>query len=183
MVTVGGGIRAIEDAAAIFDAGADKVSINSAAIARPELIDEIGSRFGAQAVIVAVDARRAKTDDPVGDAEVFVSGGRKPTGRKVIDWAKEAESRGAGEILLTSMDADGTRAGFDCELTARVSEAVQIPVIASGGAGTADHFANVLTQGKADAALAASIFHFGIADVRELKEEIARRGVPVRLPC
>ncbi|HLH35670.1 MAG TPA: imidazole glycerol phosphate synthase subunit HisF [Alloacidobacterium sp.] len=181
--TVGGGIRAIEDAAAIFDAGADKVSINSAAIARPELIDEIGSRFGAQAVIVAVDARRAKTDDPVGDAEVFVSGGRKPTGRKVIDWAKEAESRGAGEILLTSMDADGTRAGFDCELTARVSEAVQIPVIASGGAGTADHFANVLTQGKADAALAASIFHFGIADVRELKEEIARRGVPVRLPC
>jgi imidazole glycerol-phosphate synthase subunit HisF len=182
--TVGGGIRTIEDAAAIFDAGADKVSINSAAIARPELIDEIGSRFGAQAVIVAIDARRASSsDDPVANAEVFVSGGRRPAGRKMLEWAKEAESRGAGEILLTSMDADGTRAGFDCALTARVSENVRIPVIASGGAGTADHFADVLLEGKADAALAASIFHFGIADVRALKEEIAKRGVPVRLPC
>ncbi|HZU09137.1 MAG TPA: imidazole glycerol phosphate synthase subunit HisF [Pseudacidobacterium sp.] len=182
--TVGGGIRTANDAAAVFDAGADKVSINSAAIARPELIEEIGSRFGAQAVIVAIDARRAKeSNDPVKDAEVFVSGGRKSTGRKVIEWAREAESRGAGEILLTSMDADGTRAGFDCELTALVSEAVQIPVIASGGAGNAQHFADVLLAGKADAALAASIFHFGIADVRELKQEIARRGVPVRLPC
>lgn len=182
--TVGGGIRTVDDAAAVFNAGADKVSINSAAIARPELIDEIGSRFGAQAVIVAIDARRAKSaGDSVTDAEVFISGGRKSTGRKVLDWAKEAESRGAGEILLTSMDADGTRAGFDCELTARVSEAVQIPVIASGGAGTAGHFADVLLQGKADAALAASIFHFGIANVRQLKEEIAKRGVPVRLPC
>ncbi len=182
--TVGGGIRTIEDAAAIFDAGADKVSINSAAIARPELIDEIGRRFGAQAVIVAIDVRRAKSShDPIADAEVFVSGGRKPAGRKALEWAKEAESRGAGEILLTSMDADGTKAGFDCELTARVSEAVQIPVIASGGAGTARHFAEVLLQGKADAALAASIFHFGIANVRALKEEIAKQGVPVRLPC
>lgn len=182
--TVGGGIRTVEDAGAVFDAGADKVSINSAAIARPELIDEIGSRFGAQAVIVAIDARRSQAgEDAVGEAEVFVSGGRRPAGRKVIDWAREAQERGAGEILLTSMDADGTRAGFDCELTARVSEAVRIPVIASGGAGTADHFADVLLQGKADAALAASIFHFGIADVRILKEEIAKRGVPVRLPC
>ena len=182
--TVGGGIRTVGDAAAIFDAGADKVSINSAAIATPELIDEIGKRFGAQAVIVAIDARRAKSwSDPVADAEVFISGGRKPAGRKAVEWAKEAESRGAGEILLTSMDADGTRAGFDCELTARVSDAVQIPVIASGGAGTAEHFANVLLKGKANAALAASIFHFGIANVRELKEEIAKRGVPVRLPC
>lgn len=182
--TVGGGIRTVEDAAAVFDAGADKVSINSAAIASPKLIDEIGNKFGAQAVIVAIDARRSKSGgNPVADAEVFVSGGRKPTGRKVLDWVKEAESRGAGEILLTSMDADGTRAGFDCELTASVSETVQIPVIASGGAGTADHFADVLLQGKADAALAASIFHFGIANVRELKEAIARRGVPVRLPC
>ncbi|HVW76067.1 MAG TPA: imidazole glycerol phosphate synthase subunit HisF [Alloacidobacterium sp.] len=181
---VGGGIRSGDDAAAIFDAGADKVSINSAAIARPQLIDEIGSRFGAQAVIVAIDARRAKgSSDPVTEAEVFVSGGRKPTGRKVIEWAREAEARGAGEILLTSMDADGTRAGFDCDLTARVSEAVQIPVIASGGAGNAAHFADVLLDGKADAALAASIFHFGIANVRELKQEIAKRGVPVRLPC
>lgn len=182
--TVGGGIRTVEDAGAVFDAGADKVSINSAAIARPELIDEIGSRFGAQAVIVAIDAQRSQAgEDAVGEAEVFVSGGRRPAGRKVIDWAREAQERGAGEILLTSMDADGTRAGFDCELTARVSEAVRIPVIASGGAGTADHFADVLLQGKADAALAASIFHFGIADVRILKEEIAKRGVPVRLPC
>jgi cyclase len=182
--TVGGGIRTLDDASAVFDAGADKVSINSAAIARPELIGEIGKRFGAQAVIVAIDARRAKQSaDPVEDAEVFVSGGRKPAGRKVLDWAREAEDRGAGEILLTSMDADGTRAGFDCELTARVSESVQIPVIASGGAGTAAHFADVFLQGKADAALAASIFHFGIADVRALKEEIAQRGVPVRLPC
>lgn len=182
--TVGGGIRTVEDAGAVFDAGADKVSINSAAIARPELIDEIGSRFGAQAVIVAIDAQRSQAgEDAVGEAEVFVSGGRRPAGRKVIDWAREAQERGAGEILLTSMDADGTRAGFDCELTARVSEAVRIPVIASGGAGTADHFADVLLQGKADAALAASIFHFGIADVRILKEEIAKRGVPVRLSC
>ncbi|HEX3437305.1 MAG TPA: imidazole glycerol phosphate synthase subunit HisF [Pseudacidobacterium sp.] len=182
--TVGGGIRTVDDAAVVFDAGADKISINSAAIARPELIGEIGKKFGAQAVIVAIDARRAKEcSDPVKEAEVFVSGGRKPTGRKVVEWAREAESRGAGEILLTSMDADGTRAGFDCELTARVSEAVQIPVIASGGAGSAAHFADVLLEGKADAALAASIFHFGIADVRVLKEEIARRGVQVRLPC
>jgi cyclase len=182
--TVGGGIRAVEDASAVFDAGADKVSINSAAIARPELIGEIGNKFGAQAVIVAIDARRSREGgDAVANAEVYVSGGRKPTGRKVLEWAREAEARGAGEILLTSMDADGTRAGFDCELTARVSEAVQIPVIASGGAGTADHFADVLLQGKADAALAASIFHFGVANVRTLKEEIAKRGVPVRLPC
>ena len=182
--TVGGGIRAVEDASAVFDAGADKVSINSAAIARPELIGEIGNKFGAQAVIVAIDARRSREGgDAVANAEVYVSGGRKPTGRKVLEWAREAEARGAGEILLTSMDADGTRAGFDCDLTARVSEAVQIPVIASGGAGTADHFADVLLQGKADAALAASIFHFGVANVRTLKEEIAKRGVPVRLPC
>ena len=176
--TVGGGIRTLGDAAAVFDAGADKVSVNSAALRRPELIDEIGSRFGAQAVIVAIDGRRN------GDtAEVFVEGGRKATGRGVVEWAREAEQRGAGEILLTSMDADGTRAGFDCELTAAVSEAVQIPVIASGGAGNAAHFSEVFLRGKADAALAASIFHFGISDARALKEEIARGGVPMRLPC
>jgi imidazole glycerol-phosphate synthase subunit HisF len=176
--TVGGGIRTLGDAAAVFDAGADKVSVNSAALRRPELIDEIGSRFGAQAVIVAIDGRRN------GDtAEVFVEGGRKATRRGVVEWAREAEQRGAGEILLTSMDADGTRAGFDCELTAAVSEAVQIPVIASGGAGNAAHFSEVFLRGKADAALAASIFHFGISDARALKEEIARAGVPMRLPC
>lgn len=182
--TVGGGIRTAEDASAVFDAGADKVSINSAALARPELIDEIGRSFGAQAVIVAIDARRSpESADPVAQAEVYVHGGRKPTGRKVLDWAREAEDRGAGEILLTSMDSDGTRAGFDCELTARVSDVVQIPVIASGGAGTAAHFVEVFDRGKAHAALAASIFHFGISSARDLKEQLASAGVPVRLPC
>jgi cyclase len=185
---VGGGVRSADDAAAVFDAGADKVSINSAAIARPELIGEIGSSFGAQAVIVAIDARRAtNTSDPVGEAEVYVSGGRKPTGLRVVEWAREAEQRGAGEILLTSMDMDGMRSGFDCALTARVSAAVQIPVIASGGAGSAAHFAEVFDHGqgggKADAALAASIFHFGVTDSRALKAELQRAGVSVRLPC
>jgi imidazole glycerol-phosphate synthase subunit HisF len=180
--TVGGGIRSADEAAAGYDAGADKVRVNSAAIADPNLIDAIGQSFGAQAVIVAIDARRVE-GSPVSQAEVFVTGGRKRTGRQVIEWAREAEARGAGEILLTSMDADGTRAGFDCELTALVSEAVEIPVIASGGAGSAAHFAEVFQTGKAHAALAASIFHFGIADVRELKQELAQRGVPVRLPC
>jgi len=179
--TVGGGIRSAEDAAAVFDAGADKVSINSSAIARPELIGEIGGSFGAQAVIVAIDARRGQVG--AADAEVYVSGGRKPTGRKVIDWAREAEERGAGEILLTSMDTDGMRSGFDCELTAAVSAAVQIPVIASGGAGTAGHFVDVFGRGRADAALAASIFHFGVTDSRALKAELQQAGVSVRLPC
>ena len=179
--TVGGGIRSAEDASAVFDAGADKVSINSSAIARPELIGEIGSSFGAQAVIVAIDARRGT--NPPQQAEVYVSGGRKPSGLLVVEWAKEAEQRGAGEILLTSMDTDGMRNGFDCELTAAVSEAVQIPVIASGGAGSAAHFAEVFGAGKADAALAASIFHFGVTDSRALKEELQRAGISVRLPC
>lgn len=179
--TVGGGIRSADDAAAVFDAGADKVSINSAALADPRLIDAIGHSFGAQAVIVAIDARRA--GDLIEDAEVYVNGGRKIAGRKVLDWAREAEQRGAGEILLTSMDADGTRAGFDCALTAAMSEAVQIPVIASGGAGSAVHFAEVFKLGKADAALAASIFHFSVSDARSLKEQLQQEGIPVRLPC
>ncbi len=179
--TVGGGVRSADDAAAVFNAGADKVSINSAAIARPGLIGEIGGSFGAQAVIVAIDARRGAHG--VADAEVYVSGGRKATGLRVVDWAREAEARGAGEILLTSMDTDGMRGGFDCELTAAVSAAVQIPVIASGGAGTAAHFVSVFGEGKADAALAASIFHFGVTDSRALKSELQRAGVSVRLPC
>lgn len=179
--TVGGGVRSLADAQAVFDAGADKISVNSAAVAAPQLIDAIGRSFGAQAVVVAIDARRG--GGRVEDAEVFVSGGRLPTGRRLLDWVHEAEDRGAGEILLTSMDADGTRTGFDCELTAYVSDAVKIPVIASGGAGTAAHFVDVFRAGKADAALAASIFHFGVADVRTLKRELAVQGVPVRLPC
>ena len=176
--TVGGGVRSLHDAAQLFDAGADKISINSAAIARAEIITEIADRFGSQAVIVAVDARRN------GDSwDVFVSGGRKNTGRGAVEWAREAESRGAGEILLTSMDSDGTRAGFDCALTAAVAKAVAIPVIASGGAGSKEHFVEVFRDGAADAALAASIFHFGIHDVRDLKPHLAAAGVPVRLPC
>lgn len=183
-LTVGGGIRTLEDAMQVFDAGADKISVNSAALLRPELIAEIGERFGAQAVVVAIDARR-NPDAPAvpGQAEVYASGGRTPTGRNAIAWAREAEARGAGEILLTSMDADGTRSGFDCELTAAVCHAVQIPVIASGGAGNVDHFAEVFTKGQADAALAASIFHFGVADARTLKQQLMNRGLPMRLPC
>ena len=182
--TVGGGIRTAEDAAAVFEAGADKVSINSAALANPALIGHIGADFGAQAVIVAIDARRnPDAKDPVQDARVFTHGGRRDTGRTAVEWAQEAESRGAGEILLTSMDSDGTRAGFDCELTAAVSSAVRIPVIASGGAGTVAHFAEVFRAGQADAALAASIFHFGVSTSRALKESLARSGIPVRLPC
>src|ERR1700692_2594117 len=149
---VGGGIRPPRDAESVFEAGADKLSVNSAALADPTLIDAIGRNFGAQAVVVAIDARRdPRAADPVRDAQVFVQGGRKPTGRSAVEWAREAEARGAGEILLTSMDADGTRAGFDCELTAAVSQAVSIPVIASGGAGTVAHFTDVFARGKADA--------------------------------
>jgi cyclase len=182
--TVGGGIRTAEDAAQVFEAGADKVSVNSAALKNPQLIDDIGRSFGAQAVVVAIDARRdPEAADPVGQAQVYVQGGRKLAGRRVVEWAREAEQRGAGEILLTSMNSDGMRTGFDCELTAAVSEAVGIPVIASGGAGTVEHFVDVFGRGKADAALAASIFHFGISSARSLKEELARAGVSVRLPC
>jgi cyclase len=182
--TVGGGIRTAGDAEAVFEAGADKVSINSAALADPALIGQIGASFGAQAVIVAIDARRnPDASDPVQSATVFTHGGRRDTGRTVVEWAREAESRGAGEILLTSMDSDGMRNGFDCELTAAVSGAVRIPVIASGGAGTVAHFAEVFGAGKADAALAASIFHFGVSSARSLKQELAQAGIPVRLPC
>lgn len=180
-LTVGGGIRSLEDALPVFDAGADKISINSAALARPELITEIGARFGAQAVVVAIDVRRQSRS--AANAGVYANGGRKDTGRKAIAWAQEAESRGAGEILLTSMDSDGTRSGFDCELTAAVSESIQIPVIASGGAGSVEHFAEVFSYGRADAALAASIFHFGVSDARTLKQQLAALGLPMRLPC
>ena len=176
--TVGGGVRTLVDAGAIFDAGADKISINSAAIADPSLITCIGQRFGSQAVIVAIDAKRKGSG-----YEAWISGGRVPTGKDAVQWAKEAEDRGAGEILLTSMDRDGTGAGFDCELTKSISQAVRIPVIASGGAGGAQDFINVFREGCADAALAASIFHFGLSAISELKRELVVAGIPMRVPC
>lgn len=176
--TVGGGVRTLADAGAIFDAGADKISINSAAIADPSLITCIGQRFGSQAVIVAIDAKRNGSG-----FEAWSSGGRVPTGKDAAQWAKEAEDRGAGEILLTSMDRDGTGAGFDCELTKSLAQAVRIPVIASGGAGGAQDFINVFREGCADAALAASIFHFGLSAISELKRELLVAGIPMRFPC
>jgi len=189
--TVGGGVRSLDDAARIFDAGADKVSINSAAVANPELIGQIANRFGSQAVIVAIDARRGANAPEA--AEVFVSGGRTARGKRALAWISEAEERGAGEILLTSMDRDGTGAGFDCELTAAVAGAVSIPVIASGGAGSAQHFVEVFRAGRADAALAASIFHFstphfstphfGTHAIADLKQTLLKAGVPMRWPC
>jgi len=177
--TVGGGIGSLADAAAVFDAGADKIAINSAAVRRPELISEIAARFGSQAVVLAIDAKAKGA----ATHEVYVSGGRVPVNRVATDWAREAEQRGAGEILLTSMDRDGTRAGFDCKLTSQVEASVSIPVIASGGAGNVKHFVEVFERGHADAALAASIFHFGIHDIRELKRELQNASVPVRFPC
>jgi imidazole glycerol-phosphate synthase subunit HisF len=176
--TVGGGIRQLEDASAVFDAGADKIAINSAAVRDPTLIGNIAGRFGSQAVVVAIDAR--KTDKGF---EVYVSGGRVPTGRDAIQWAREAAACGAGEILLTSMDRDGTQSGFDCELVRAVAEAVSIPVIASGGAGSARDFIEVFREGRADAALAASIFHFGLENIAELKRELCDASIPVRWPC
>jgi len=174
---VGGGVRSLDDAAALFDAGADKVSLNSAALATPELITAIAARYGSQAVVVAIDARK----NGVGSRfAVFGRSGTENARRDAVEWAREATDRGAGEILLTSIDRDGSRAGFDCALTAAVATAVSIPVIASGGAGTADHFAEVFTTGRADAALAASIFHFGEIPVAALKRDLAARGLPMR---
>ena len=178
--TVGGGIRSLEDAIAVFEAGADKVSINSAALADSSLITRIAERYGSQAVIVAIDAKRINGEYRF---EAYVSGGRKPTGRDAVTWALEAEDRGAGEILLTSMDRDGTGAGFDCDLTRACSEALNIPVIASGGGGNTQSFIDVFRNGKADAALAASIFHFGLHCLGDLKQELQSAGIPVRWPC
>ena len=175
-LTVGGGIRSEEDAAAAIDAGADKVSLNTAALRSPELITTLARRYGSQAVIVAIDAKR------LGDGfGVFVRSGTTDAARDAVEWARQAESRGAGEILLTSMDRDGTKAGFDCEMTAAVSDAVDIPVIASGGAGTFDHFTDVFTRGRADAALAASIFHYAESSVSDLKRHLRQYGIPVRM--
>jgi len=175
-LTVGGGIRAVEDFRTMLRAGADKVSVNTSALQRPELISEAAEAFGCQCVVVAVDAKR----DGPGKWRVYTHGGRKPTERDAIEWIVEAAKRGAGEILLTSMDADGTCGGYDLQLTRAVSEAVGIPVIASGGAGELQHLADVLHEGRADAVLAASIFHFGKHTVAEAKEHLASQGLPVR---
>ena len=175
--TVGGGIRTVEDMKAILRAGADKISINSKAVEVPELISQGAEKFGNQCIVVAIDAR---FNEDWQDYEVVIHGGRTPTGKKVVDWAKEVEKRGAGEILLTSMDQDGTKAGFDISLTRAVSEAVQIPVIASGGGGDAVHFYEAYTEGKADAALAASIFHYGEVAIPALKQKLEQKGVSVR---
>lgn len=180
--TIGGGIRSVQDAQAVLDAGADKVAVNSAAVDRPELLSELADRFGVQCVVIAIDAkavgpeRQAEIGDPW---EVFVAGGRTATGRRAIAWAREAVERGAGEVLLTSMDGDGTTAGYDLPLTTAIAEAVPVPVIASGGAGTLDHLVQALQAG-ADAALAASIFHFGTYSIAEAKQRIAAAGIAVR---
>jgi cyclase len=168
--TIGGGIRSVEDAQGVLDAGADKISVNSAAVARPELISELADVFGAQCVVLAIDVKAW---------QVYVAGGRTPTGRDAIKWVREGVERGAGEILLTSMDRDGTTDGYDLELTRAVADAVGVPVIASGGAGTLQHLADALQAG-ADAALAASIFHYGTFRIREAKEHLAAAGIPVR---
>lgn len=176
--TVGGGIRTIEDFRKILLAGADKVSINSAAVKKPEIITEAALRFGSQCVVLAIDAKKRKDGS---GWDVYINGGRLNTGRDVVEWAVAAEKNGAGEILLTSMDKDGTKEGFDLELTRQVAEAVRIPVIASGGAGTMEHFRDAVTLGKADAVLAASLFHFGEIDISELKRYLKQQGVEVRL--
>lgn len=179
--TVGGGLRTIEDIREILAAGADKISINSSAIRQPELITDGARRFGSQCMVVAIDARRQGADEEGRMRwEVYINGGRIPTGRDVVEWAREAEDRGAGEILLTSMDADGAKDGYDVPLLQAVSSAVHIPVIASGGAGALAHFYDALTAGGASAALAASLFHFKELSIAEVKAYLAGRGVPVR---
>ena len=175
--TVGGGIRSVDDAARLLDAGADKITLNSAAIARPELIGEIASRYGRQFVVVAIDAKSC----PDGRWMATTHGGSRLTDKELFSWAKEAEERGAGEILFTSMDHDGTRNGYPCPVYARLSESLGIPIIASGGAGSVADIAEVLTKGKADAALAASIFHYGNYTVDEVKRQLSDMGIPVRL--
>jgi cyclase len=195
-LTVGGGIRSVDDVRHLLRAGADKVSLNTAALARPEIIREAAERFGSQCIVVAIDAKRATAPPtipnrpPTAQAgppaaattvfEVFTHGGRRATGRDAIAWAREAVALGAGEILLTSMDRDGTKDGYDLELTRAVSEAVSVPVIASGGAGSLEHFYEAVVDGCADAALAASLFHFGIHTIAEVKQYLADRGVEVR---
>ena len=176
-LTIGGGVRSTDDIRKLLLAGADKVSIMTAAVKRPELVAEAAERFGAQCIVVAIDARRSAP----GKWEVFTHGGREPTGIDAVEWARRAAASGAGEILLTSMDRDGTKEGFDCELTRAIADSVTVPVIASGGVGTLDHLVEGVREGHAAAVLAASIFHFGTYSIREAKEHMAKAGVPVRL--
>ena len=181
--TIGGGIRSVEDARRLLREGADKTAVNTAAVQRPEVLTEIAREFGSQCVVASIDARRSAGEDATRSGyEVFIHGGRTPTGIDAVEFALEVERRGAGEIMLTSMDRDGTRDGFDIDLTAEISNAVGIPVIASGGVGTLEHLAEGVIEGKADAVLAASIFHFGEHTVAEAKELMAQRGVTVRPP-
>ena len=175
--TIGGGITSVEEAQAVLDAGADKVSVNSAAVRRPELIGELAEQFGAQCVVLAIDARR----EPDGHYEVYTAGGRNAAGRDAVEWAREGTERGAGEILLTSMDRDGTEDGYELTLTRAVSDAVDVPVIASGGAGNLDHLVEAVERAHAGAVLCASIFHYGQYTVREAKEHMRAAGIPVRL--
>jgi len=193
-LTVGGGVRTLEDIRSLLNAGADKVSLNTSAVERPAFISEAAERFGAQCIVVAIDAKQVRSSEfgvrstitphtprPTPPRwEVYTHGGRTPTGKDAIEWAREAERRGAGEILLTSMDCDGTKMGYDVQLTRAIANAVRIPVIASGGAGTPEHFYDVLMQGGADAALAASLFHFGELSIGDVKTYLASRGVAVR---
>lgn len=189
--TVGGGISSVEDAARLLDAGADKISVNSAAIARPELISEIASRYGSQFIVCAIDAKFVPCTGDLGEQNATIyspgswlattHGGKVLTDRELFSWAREAQERGAGEILFTSMDHDGTKAGYPCDVYARLCDSLRIPVIASGGAGCAEHIAAVLSQGKADAALAASIFHYGEIRIHELKQALKACGIQVRL--
>jgi imidazole glycerol-phosphate synthase subunit HisF len=190
--TIGGGVRSARDAQAVLDAGADKVSVNSAAVARPELLSEMADVFGAQCVVLAIDARReqdgleadrsgAARARPLAHYAVYVEGGRRPVGRDAVEWAREGVERGAGEILLTSMDRDGTEDGYELELTRAVADAVDVPVIASGGAGRPEHLVEAVVEGGADAVLCASIFHYGRHTVREAKERMRAAGIPVRL--
>ena len=176
-LTVGGGIRTVDDMSLMLKAGADKISINSSAIATPELITAGAERFGSQCIVVSIDAKRVAP----GRWEVFSHGGRKPTGMDAVEWARKAVALGSGEIVLNSIDADGTKAGYDLEITRRISESVAVPVVASGGAGKLEHMAEVLAVGKADAVLAASVFHFGQYTVGDVKQYLAKQGVPVRL--
>ena len=176
--TIGGGIRSVADAQAVLDAGADKVSVNSAAVARPELLDELAATFGAQCVVLAIDAR--ERPQPTGSYEVVVHGGRTPTSRDAVEWAREGTTRGAGEILLTSMDRDGTEDGYELELTRAVADAVDVPVIASGGAGRLEHLVEAVDRGHADAVLCASIFHYGTYSVGAAKQAMAGASIPVR---